>query len=130
MKLSILALFSLWLTVAAACAAETPVPTPTPTPTPTIEPPLKENLEPLIAYPDIGYQQADLKKWLKVIQEIGLEQHPGVTRIYTATDSGGYGNIRIIVSSREHIGPVMEQVELAGVPFNIAQVLLDSPWHR
>ena len=55
---------------------------------------------------------------------------PGVTRIYTATDSGGYGNIRIIVSSREHIGPVMEQVELAGVPFNIAQVLLDSPWHR
>ena len=77
MKLSILALFSLWLTVAAACAAETPVPTPTPTPTPTIEPPLKENLEPLIAYPDIGYQQADLEKWLKVIQEIGLEQHPG-----------------------------------------------------
>lgn len=118
-KLAVIAL-TLWITVAAACAAATPTPLPTPT---------QESPEPLRIYKDIGYPVADVEKWLKVLQDINLDQHPGVVRIYT-TNAGGFGGIKVIVSSKEHINPVLEQIELAGLSFNHAQVLVDNPWHQ
>ena len=129
MKLLTLTLVSLWITVAAACAAATPTPLPTNTPPPTNTPEPTDTPEPLIAYPDIGFSVAELIRWRTVLRDIGLEQHSEVIRIYTPI-SGGSGNIKVIVSSKEHIRPVMDLIERAGIPFNRVQVLSDSPWHR
>ena len=128
MKLSILLALTLWVTVAAACAAATPIPLPTATP--ATEPTPANTPEPPLAYPDIGYPIAETEKWLKVLQDYGLEEFPGVVTMYIKSPDNKHANLHVIVSGKEHLQPVREQTELAGLPSRRARVLVDNPWHR
>ena len=123
--LPLLGLISLWLIVAAACAAATPDPTPQPAqPTPIHKlPTTLPTLEYPYVFKDILYDDVTLVQSWNVLSENNIKDHPEVIDAYLDKDAK---RIYIHVINRKDINSLLAFLDHLGIPGSASLVIVEG----